>query len=268
MDISIVVPSFNDTRIIRTVKSILSQNYPRENYEIIIVDGGSPQESFGETLEYLNDECDIVLSEKDKGIFDGLNKGIELASGMLIFMIGSDDFLISNDVFERAYQKFKEDKYELIVFELFYVNNNNEIERYWSMPKNMHSIPSHFQLPHFSTFMSRNLIGDTRFKLESFISADYGFFKELISKKKKSIIINSPAVCMTSGGQSSKNLINIIKGNMQSLLNEDRMNLYKIFRFFFHKLLTKTKHYGSMKLNRKKRERFQNKINSYINTIS
>lgn len=267
MDISIIVPSFNDSRIIRTVKSILSQNYARENYEIIIVDGGSPQESFGETLEYLNDECDIVLSEKDKGIFDGLNKGIELASGNLIFMIGSDDFLISNNVFERAYEKFKEDNYELIVFELFYVNNNNEIERYWSMPKNMHLIPSHFQLPHFSTFMSRNLIGDTRFKLESFISADYGFFKELISKKKKSIIINSPEVCMTSGGQSSKNLINIIKGNMQSL-NQDSINLYKIFRFFFHKLFTKTKHYASMKLNNKKRERFQNKINSYINTIT
>ena len=267
MDISVIIPSFNDQRIVRTIKSILSQNYERHKYEIIIMDGGSDKHAFESTLNYLSDVCDKVISEKDEGIFDGLNKGIELASGNLIFMIGSDDFLISNDVFKTAYQRFKEGNYELIVFELFYVNDKNEIERYWSMPKNMYSIPSHFQLPHFSTFMSRNLIGDTRFKLESFISADYGFFKELISKKKKSIIINNPVVCMTSGGQSSKNLINIIKGNMQSL-NEDSMNLYKIFRFFFHKLFTKTKHFASMKLNSKKRERFQNKINSYINTIS
>ena len=266
MDISVIIPSFNDKRIVRTIKSILSQNYERHKYEIIIMDGGSDKPAFESTLNYLSDVCDKVISEKDEGIFDGLNKGIELASGNLILMIGSDDFLISNDVFKTAYQRFKQGNYELIVFELFYVNNNNEIERYWSMPRNMQSIPSHFQLPHFSTFMSRNLIGDTRFKLESFISADYGFFKELISKKKKSIIINNPVVCMTSGGQSSKNLINILKGNMQSL-KESRMNPYKVFRFFFHKLFTKTKHYASMKFNSKKRKQFQNKINSYLNTI-
>ena len=54
------------------------------------------------------------------------------------------------------------------------------------MPRNMNSIPSYFQLPHFSTFMSRNLIGNTRFKLESFISADYGFFlREIFERIKK-----------------------------------------------------------------------------------
>lgn len=266
MDISVIIPSFNDKRIVRTIKSILSQNYERYKYEIIIMDGGSDKPAFESTLNYLSDVCDKVISEKDEGIFDGLNKGIELASGNLILMIGSDDFLISNDVFKTAYQRFKQGNYELIVFELFYVNNNNEIERYWSMPRNMQSIPSHFQLPHFSTFMSRNLIGGTRFKLESFISADYGFFKDLINKKKKSIIINNPAVCMTSGGQSSKNLINILKGNLQSL-QEFKMNPYKIFRFFLHKIYTKTWHYASMKLNGKKRKEFQDKINSYLDTI-
>ena len=95
MDISIIIPSFNDSRIIRTVKSILSQNFPRDSYEIIIVDGGSPLDTFGVTLEYLKDECDVVICEKDEGIFDGLNKGVGLANGNLVFMIGSDDFLIS-----------------------------------------------------------------------------------------------------------------------------------------------------------------------------
>ena len=59
---------------------------------------------------------------------------------------------------------------------------------------------------------------------------------------------------MTSGGQSSKNLINILKGNLQSL-QEFKMNPYKIFRFFLHKIYTKTWHYASMKLNGKKRKR-------------
>ena len=41
MKISVIIPSYNDSRIIRTVKSILYQNFPRDKYEIIVVDGGS-----------------------------------------------------------------------------------------------------------------------------------------------------------------------------------------------------------------------------------
>ena len=267
IQISIIIPSYNDKRIVRTVKSILSQNFDRDKYEIIVMDGGSDKIFFEDTLEYLRDKCNLVIHEKDNGIFDALNKGIDLANGDLIFMIGSDDFLISNDVFSIAYKNFMENNYELIVFELFYVNQNNEIERYWSMPSHLHSIPAHFQLPHFSTFMSRNLIDDTRFNLESYISADYGFFKNLLKKNRKNLIINSPVVCMTSGGQSSKNFLNIFKGNIQSL-KEFGANPFYIIKFLLHKLYTKSKHHFSMKINNKKREEFQDKINLYLDTIN
>ena len=99
IQISIIIPSYNDKRIVRTVKSILSQNFDRDKYEIIVMDGGSDKIFFEDTLEYLRDKCNLVIHEKDNGIFDALNKGIDLANGDLIFMIGSDDFLISNDVF-------------------------------------------------------------------------------------------------------------------------------------------------------------------------
>ena len=71
---------------------------------------------------------------------------------------------------------------------------------------------------------------------------------------------------MTSGGQSSKDIVNILKGNMQSV-KEFGMNPYKVLRFFLHKLFTKSKHFASMKLNSKKRNQFQIKINTYLNSI-
>ena len=266
MDISIIIPSFNDQRIERTVKSILSQTYSRTNYEIIIVDGGSSANDFEGTLKYLKDVCDIVISEKDQGIFDGLNKGIDLARGDLLFMVGSDDFLISDEVFSIAHTEFRENHADLVIFELFYVDKNNTIERHWSLPKNMKNIPEHFQIPHFSTFMSKNIVGETRFNLDAFISADFGFFKDLLKKDGKVTIVNQPVVCMTSGGQSSKNLINIVKGNIQSI-SLFGSNPYRVLRFLVHKAYSKTIHYSRIKYNKTLRKKFQGKVNLFLQSI-
>ena len=100
--ISIIIPSFNDARIERTVKSVLHQKFNRKDMQIIILDGGSDKNEFATILNFLEKECDILISEPDNGIFDGLNKGLDLANGELIFMIGSDDYLISNLAFEKA----------------------------------------------------------------------------------------------------------------------------------------------------------------------
>ena len=185
MKISVIIPSYNDSRIIRTVKSILYQNFPRDKYEIIVVDGGSKKKDFKKCLEFLYKTCDIVISEPDKGIFDGLNKGINIAKGEILYMIGSDDYLINADAFNTALSKFDEGN-KMVIFELFYVNQKNKIKRYWTLPKNLIKVPPYFQIPHFSTFMSKNLVGRTRFDLNSFISADFSFFKEINKKKFQS----------------------------------------------------------------------------------
>ncbi len=257
--ISIIIPSFNDKRIERTVISILDQKFQRQDIQIIIMDGGSDKNKFASTLDYLRNKCDIVISKPDEGIFDGLNKGLDLADGELIFMIGSDDYLISDLAFEKAYKTYKENNAHLIAFEMFYVNSDNEIQRHWSLPKNLKIFPQFFQLPHFSTFISRNLLGKTRFKIQSFISADFAFFKELISKDMKSKIINIPICCMTSGGQSSKNIKNIFLGNLQSL-KEFNFNPILILGFIISKFTSKAKHFLLIKFKRQKYLRYQEDI--------
>ncbi|WP_455672670.1 glycosyltransferase family 2 protein [Phocaeicola sp.] len=89
LKISIVTVSFNQGQFIRdNIESVLSQDY--SNYEHIIIDGGSKDNTVAILKEYphLN-----WISEKDKGQSDGLNKGFKKATGDVIAWINSDDML-------------------------------------------------------------------------------------------------------------------------------------------------------------------------------
>ena len=86
--ISIITPCLNRIGFIEeAVKSVLNQDYP--NVEHIIIDGGSTDG----TLEILKQFSHLhVVSEPDEGIYDALNKGINLSNGDIIGLLNTDDF--------------------------------------------------------------------------------------------------------------------------------------------------------------------------------
>ena len=187
------------------------------------------------------------------------------ATRYIDWVITTPTMLLSTIMFMK-YKEFKENDSHLISFEMFYVDSDNMIQRHWSLPKRLKRFPRFFQLPHFSTFISKNLLGETRFNIQSFISADFAFFKELISKDMKSKIINEPICCMTSGGQSSKNIKNIFLGNLQSL-REFNSNPFLILGFIFNKIVSKAKHFLLIKLKRQKYSRYQKHIFKKLSTL-
>lgn len=107
MKISIVTATFNsEATIADTINSVLSQDY--KDIEYIIVDGGSTDgtmeivkskiQEFGNRLKY--------ISEKDKGIYDAMNKGIRMASGEIVGILNSDDYYTSSDVLSTYAEVF------------------------------------------------------------------------------------------------------------------------------------------------------------------
>ena len=99
---SIITVCYNSEKTIeRTITSLRNQSY--QNFEYIIIDGGSTDS----TLEIIKKNLDVVsilVSEKDEGIYDAMNKGIDLASGEIIGIINSDDWY-ENDTLENIFTK-------------------------------------------------------------------------------------------------------------------------------------------------------------------
>lgn len=91
LKVSIITVNLNgEATLERTIKSIVHQSY--QNLEYLIIDGGSTDGSLNIINRY-KDLIDVVLIEKDKGISDAFNKGIERATGGLIGIVSADDYL-------------------------------------------------------------------------------------------------------------------------------------------------------------------------------
>ena len=91
--ITIVTPSFNQGKFIeRTIKSVLSQNYP--NLEYIVVDGGSTDETLDILKKY--EKHLRWISEQDTGQSEAINKGFRMATGEIVAWLNSDDTYLPN----------------------------------------------------------------------------------------------------------------------------------------------------------------------------
>ena len=92
--ISIITVVLNAEKTIeKTIKSVISQSY--KNFELIIIDGGSTDGTIDVIRKY-NNKISYWISEKDKGIYYAMNKGIKKSSGNIIGILNSDDYYLKN----------------------------------------------------------------------------------------------------------------------------------------------------------------------------
>jgi len=98
--ISIIIPTYNSAKTLKAcLNSILRQKYA--DFEILIIDGFSADETLF-IAQSFNDQRIIIISEKDKGIYDAMNKGIDLAKGKWFYFLGSDDSLQNPNVLNEV----------------------------------------------------------------------------------------------------------------------------------------------------------------------
>ena len=131
MKVSIITSCFNREETIRgAIESVLSQDYP--DIEYIIIDGASKDNSLGVINEY-KDKITTIVSEPDHGMYEAINKGICLATGDIIGLVHSDDFLFANDTISHIVNEFKKTGADFIYGDGLFVdyNNTKKVVRNW-----------------------------------------------------------------------------------------------------------------------------------------
>jgi len=130
--ITIVTVVLNAANTIEdTICSVLTQKYLP--YEYLIIDGGSIDGTHKILEKYSSNSLIKIIRGKDKGLYDAMNKGIDLARGEVIAFLNADDTYINDRVLLRINNMFKTKNIDACYSDLIYVNKKNvhKVVRYW-----------------------------------------------------------------------------------------------------------------------------------------
>jgi glycosyltransferase len=216
--ISIITVTYNSAATLEeTILSVISQDYAHIEY--IIVDGESSDGTM-QIAEKYKSSISRIIREKDKGLYDAVNKGIDAASGDIVGILHSDDFYTSTSVISSYVKVFEEQDCDAVYADLYYVDRNNtsKIVRTWKSGKYQKgSFLDGWMPPHPTFFVKRQVYEKYgKFSLELKSAADYEFMLRVIHKNQISLqYLPQFTVKMRAGGKSNESLKNRVNANLE-----------------------------------------------------
>lgn len=213
MKVSVITISLNSAATIKDcISSVDNQTY--SNIEHIIIDGGSTDRTV-EIIQNTKGRISALISEPDKGIYDALNKGLELATGDIIGILHSDDYFATNVTISRIVEKFSnegtENNTDGVYGDLVYVKTLplEKTTRYWKSSRfKYEDLKKGWLPPHNTLFLRKEVYKkhgnfDTSFKIASDIdfmikvfsdkTLQFDYLPEVITKMRIGGISNNPA---------------------------------------------------------------------------
>jgi glycosyltransferase involved in cell wall biosynthesis len=219
MKVSIITITYNSAQTVEdTLRTVVEQDYPEIEY--LIIDGKSKDNTL-QIVDRYKDRIAKVVSEKDKGLYDALNKGIKQATGDIIGMLHSDDLYANKQVITNVVKKFREDpSIEGVYADLVFVNRNdiNKPMRVWESGEYKEDSFLQGWMPPHPTFFVRKEVYEKfgGFNTSLKLSADYELMLRLIHKNKiKIAYLKETIVKMRMGGVSNVSFFVKLKANLE-----------------------------------------------------
>ena len=238
--ISIITVVYNNEKYLEeSILSLHQQNY--DNYEHIIVDGGSKDKTLDIIKKY-ESKIDYWCSAKDKGIYDAFNKGMQLARGEYIGFLNSDDYYSSNTL-EILKDYIKKNPDKDFIF--------GAVKKHWGILYGYKPYKIYWSWGFYSSHSTGFFIKTSSAKkvglynLKYRYSSDYDYFYRMIVKKKlNGIGTNKNEIFGTfrRGGYSSTiNFFDHFKEEIQIRLDngQNRILVLMIFIYKYLKNITK-----------------------------
>ncbi len=245
MKISLITVTYNSGTTLRdTILSVLAQTY--RSVEYIVVDGLSKDNTIDIVREYEPQFEGRMkwISEKDKGLYDAMNKGVRMATGDVVGILNSDDFFTANDVLEKVAAGFDEQT-DAVYGDLHYVHPDDlqHSVRYYSSKIFKRNLMRMGFIPAHPTFYCRRECFDKfgYYKTDYKIAADFDLLLRFIYVNRIRIkYLPMDMVTMRTGGASTNGLKSRM-GGMNEHLRSLRENGVKSNRFilslrYFYKI--------------------------------
>ena len=242
LKVSIATITLNSAKTLtHTIESVKRQTY--DNVEYLVVDGGSTDDTM--KIVQANSSCvDRWVSESDDGIYDAMNKGIQMASGDVIGLLNSDDQYNSDEVITQVAEAFHSDPHlDMVYGDLVYVDQEDptRVVRYWkTKPYYERFFHDGLVPPHPTLFVRSRVYERHLYKKEFKYAADYEFMLRTVHREQmKTRYLPQVMVRMRLGGQTNRSWRDVLKGNRE-VMNAWRLNQMRPpFGFFMKRPVRK-----------------------------
>lgn len=221
MKISIITVTFNSAKYLEDcINSVIQQNH--KDIEHIIIDGRSTDDTVSIIKKY-EDHLAYWVSEKDNGMYDAINKGLQLATGDIVGMLHSDDVLASPDVIAAIATSFKSNNVDSLYGDLVYVDPNNiaKVLRVWKGYGYKRSKFRYGWMPAHPTFYIKKEVVDKLggYETHYYTASDYEFMARYLYRHKVSCTyLPKLIVRMRNGGASNSSFYSRLRANRRDYL--------------------------------------------------
>lgn len=243
MRVSIITVSFNNAATIEdTIKSVAMQEY--DDIEYLVIDGGSTDDTPTIVQKYYPHIIHRYISEPDQGIYDAMNKGINMATGEVIAFLNSDDVYADARVVSTVVAAIKNAEADCAYGDLQYVSPHDleDVKRYWKSGTYCKKQLLYGWMPPHPTFFAKKslFVKHGSFDLRFKSAADYELMLRFLYRENaKPVYVNRVLVKMRIGGVSNKSVHNRINANREDRMAWEINNLKPYFFTLWLKPLRK-----------------------------
>ena len=221
---SIITPVLNGGKHLeRTINSVINQSF--QDFEYLIIDGCSTDDTL-EIIKKYECELDLWISEPDEGIYDAMNKGIDLAEGKVIGIINSDDWY-EKEALQIVSNFFKGKNFNKILHGSLNYTYKSKIFHKAHSPKNLLSLNKLMIINHPSTFIPKIIYEKHgKYSTEFVVCGDWEIMLRFYNKKINFINFDEVIANFSYGGTGTKFNINIARERHQIRKKYKGYNFY------------------------------------------